>query len=356
MNDLKDFITSVSGDSHLAVEENLGSGFVRLRTAEAERRQAKHDIRCVEDLVVEMLRNARDAHARTIYVSIFRDGEKKFITFLDDGDGVPESLQEAIFEPRVTSKLDSMVMDKWGVHGRGMALYSIKTNTEDAYVASSMVNGGSSFSVVVDLEKLSEKSDQSTYPQLIRDENGSLYIGNGPHNVIRTIIEFALEHKDSLTVYLGSPTEVLATLVHNGQKILTDEQILFCDDINSLPVCLRSSAASDASELQQVSESIALPISERTAHRILAGQIDILVPPLNKISPHRAKKNDVGIDIYKDNRGLKISKDDLDFFSRKLEDSFDSIAQRYYLQLSDAPKIRVGKDSITVKFPIEKDL
>ena len=43
-SDLADFISSVSGDDQLAVEENLGDGFVRLRTAEAERRQAKHDI------------------------------------------------------------------------------------------------------------------------------------------------------------------------------------------------------------------------------------------------------------------------------------------------------------------------
>ena len=62
------------------------------------------------------------------------------------------------------------------------------------------------------------------------------------------------------------------------------------------------------------------------------------------------------MDIYKDNRGLKISKEDLDLFARKLEDSFDSIASRYYIQLSDAPKIRVGKDSITVKFSVEKEL
>ena len=356
MSDLKNFIASVSGDDHLSVEENLGNGFVRLRTAEAQRRQAKHDIRCVEDLIVEMLRNARDAHARNIYVSILRDGDMKFITFVDDGDGIPTNLHEAIFEPRVTSKLETMVMDKWGVHGRGMALYSIKMNSEDAHVASSFVQGGSSFSVKVDLNKLPEKKDQSTYPNLIREEDGTLTVGNGPHNVIRTVVEFALEHKDTVTVYLGSPTEILATLIKNGRKALTDNQLLFCDDIDSLPVCVRCAAASDASELQKVSKSLALPISERTAHRILAGQIDSLTPPLKKISPHNSKHKSNIVDIYKDNRGLKISKEDLDLFARKLEDSFDSIASRYYIQLSDAPKIRVGKDSITVKFSVEKEL
>ena len=61
--DLISFIATMSGEGSLRVEENLGDGFVRLRVAEAERRQAKHDIRHVEDIVVEMLRTARDAGA-----------------------------------------------------------------------------------------------------------------------------------------------------------------------------------------------------------------------------------------------------------------------------------------------------
>ena len=50
---------------------------------------------------------------------------------IDDGDGHPRrAMHERVFEPRVTSKLDTMHMDKWGVHGRGMALYSIAVNAE----------------------------------------------------------------------------------------------------------------------------------------------------------------------------------------------------------------------------------
>ena len=53
----------------LRVEDDLGDGFVRLRSAEAERRQAAHDIRSTEDIVIEALRNARDAQARTILMA-----------------------------------------------------------------------------------------------------------------------------------------------------------------------------------------------------------------------------------------------------------------------------------------------
>ena len=60
------FLDSTPAGTRLRVEDDLGDGFVRLRVSEAERRQAKQDIRCVEDAVIEMLRNARDAHARTI--------------------------------------------------------------------------------------------------------------------------------------------------------------------------------------------------------------------------------------------------------------------------------------------------
>ena len=132
---LTSFIEEVCGDSHLRVEDDLGDGFVRLRIAEAERRQARHDIRSTEDIVIEMLRNARDAGARSIFVSLSREGSARRICMIDDGAGIPESMQDAIFEPRVTSKLDTVHMDKWGVHGRGMALFSIAENAEIARVA-----------------------------------------------------------------------------------------------------------------------------------------------------------------------------------------------------------------------------
>ncbi len=68
-SELISFIASMTGESNLRVEENLGEGYVRLRVSEAERRQAKHDIQHVEDIVIEALRNARDAGARSIYLA-----------------------------------------------------------------------------------------------------------------------------------------------------------------------------------------------------------------------------------------------------------------------------------------------
>ena len=356
-SELIDFVSSVEGDAHLAIEENLGDGFVRLRTAEAERRQAKHDIRCVEDIVIEMLRNARDAHARHVFLASWREDKLRHLTFVDDGDGVPSALQETIFEPRVTSKLETMVMDRWGVHGRGMALYSIRANTLDARLVAGREGEGSSFAVEADTDALSERSDQSSYPKLCRDaDSGALSVESGPHNIVRTCVEFALEERERVSVYLGTPADTIAALIAQGRHALDDEQLLFCDDVSDLPVCLRAAAATDAAELVSVAEQLALPISERTAHRVLSGRIAPAVCPLAKLVPGARTRESKAPNIYKDRRGLKVGKEDLERFRRSLENSFDGLAQRYFIQLADSPKVHVGKDAITVRFPIEKEL
>lgn len=356
-DDLKEFIESFSGDRLLAVEEVLGDGYVRLKTAEAERRQAKHDVRCVEDLVIEMLRNARDAHASNIYLATSRDGFLKTVNIIDDGDGVPEDMHERIFEPRVTSKLETMVMDTWGVHGRGMALYSIRSNTASAYVATSVRGEGTAFVVRVDLEQLPEKTDQSSMPILAKNEKGELEVSTGPHNVLRTVIEFALELRGSVNVYVGTPAEIVATLIETGKDELAASDLLFCEDLESIPLLLRPAAAVDAVDLTSVCDELGIEISDRTAHRILSGEIHPVKPLLDtllsKASPHQ---RDNAPDIFADNRGLRLSNEDERSFVRSLEKAFEELSQKYYIELADEPTIRVGKDTITVKFPFEKEL
>ena len=101
---LEQFIHSVSGDQYFRVEDDLGNGFVRLRAAEAQRRQALQDIRSFEDVILELLRNSRDAHARAIFLATWTEGSKRFATILDNGDGIPLSMHQTVFEPFVTSK------------------------------------------------------------------------------------------------------------------------------------------------------------------------------------------------------------------------------------------------------------
>lgn len=355
-NDLISFIASMSGEGNLRVEENLGEGFVRLRVSEAERRQAKHDIQHVEDIVVEMLRNARDAGAHNIYLATMKEEGVRTLLFLDDGSGVPEHMRERIFDARVTSKLESMRMDKWGVHGRGMALFSIRQNTRSAEVVCSGVNLGTSFKIVADTDELSERTDQSTWPQAAKDEEGVLSCVRGPHNIARTVCEFACEELHGCDVYLGTPTEIASTLFAHASSRLDASRLLFLDSETELPVVSRLGYASDAVDFIRIASSLGLDLSERTAHRILAGAI----PPLKSVASRLLREKEprahvAAVDLQKDRRGLKIARDDLASFSRALERDFNELASQYYLSLSCDPKIRVTRDRITVSFEIGKD-
>lgn len=356
-NDLISFIASMSGEGNLRVEENLGEGFVRLRVSEAERRQAKHDIQHVEDIVVEMLRNARDACARNIYVATSKEEGVRTLLFIDDGDGVPEDMRERIFDARVTSKLESMKMDRWGVHGRGMALFSIRQNVESAYVVASGAGLGSSFRVSVDTACLAERADQSSWPSVDKSDDGSLVCTKGPHNIVRAICEFACEERHGCDVYIGSPTEIAATLYERAARTLDAAQLLFMDSEVNLPVVSRLGFASDAGEFIRIANSIGLDLSERTAHRIIAGSIK----PLRSVASRLLRERDsrpqspAQIDLSRDRRGLKISKSDLESFSRSLEKDFTDLASAYYIHLSSEPKIRVASDRITVTFELGKE-
>ena len=334
-NELISFIASMSGEGNLRVEENLGEGYVRLRVSEAERRQAKHDIQHVEDIVIEMLRNARDAGADKVYLA----------TTKEDGDA------------RVTSKLESMKMDRWGVHGRGMALFSIKQNTDEARVVASDVDLGSVFKVSVATDRLGERADQSSWPQAVKDEDGHYVCARGPHNIIRAACEFALEELRACDVYLGSPSEIAATLHSQASSRLDASRLLFIDDEAELPVVDRLGLASDAEDFIRICSGLGLEMSERTAHRILAGQIK----PVRGVTARLLRERDSSshasapVDLAKDRRGLRIAKDDMAQFSRAVERDFNDLASRYYLNLCGDPKIRVSRDRITVTFDLAKE-
>ena len=348
------FVASMGGERALRVEENLGEGYVRLRVAEAERRQAKHDVRCIEDVVIEMLRNARDAGARHIYVATTREGDTRSLVMLDDGAGIPEDMQERIFEARVTSKLESVHMDRWGIHGRGMALYSVRENALSAKVVSSAPGLGSSIKVVTDAGSLAERKDQSTWPSVGVDEDGIQTCTRGPHNIIRTCCEFALEERGTCEVYLGSPAEIAATARMRATSSVDGADLLFMDSLSGLPVLERLKAAADASELLDVCLSLGLEMSERTAHRIVAGQIK----PLRSVLARLTHKGDPTarreVDLARDRRGLKLSKDDAEEFSRIMERGFSFVAKRYYLSLAADPKVKVTPKRITVTFDLDE--
>jgi hypothetical protein len=178
----------------------------------------------------------------------------------------------------------------------------------------------------------------------------------GPHNVVRRVVEFALEHP-GLDVYLGTPTEILATMVEVAKQELDSSELLFCDDLSRLPVWQRPAAAADAAELTDLAHTLGLSVSERTAHRLLATEIaplrTVLATATGSLKPSAVGAGNP--DIYRDRRGLKIHHTDLSAFSTELEAAFDALAERYYLHLKCAPRITVGRDDIRVRFDVEKE-
>ncbi|NTW27845.1 MAG: ATP-binding protein [Coriobacteriia bacterium] len=354
-DDLLGFVTAVSGETYLKIEENLGDGYVRLRISEAERRQAKHDIRCVEDIVIELLRNSRDAHARRLFLATSREGETRTISIIDDGVGIPDAMLDRVFEPRVTSKLETMVMDQWGVHGRGMALFSIRSNAVQAHVVSSGLHKGTALSVITESKQLPERADQSTWPSIECDDAGVPHVARGPHNIVRRAVEFALEHP-GIELFIGTPAEILATISATARREIDSSELLFCDDESKLPVWQRPAMASDAAELVRIAVGLGLSISERTAHRVLAGEVAPLRPVLSaatRTGMHAAPA--ATPDIYRDRRGLRIHPADLAEFQNKLEEAFDLLAERYYVHLRSAPRITLNGDDLRVRFELEKD-
>jgi hypothetical protein len=222
--DYNKFFTDLKISEQLKVEEDLGSGYVKLKISESERRQALQDIKCVEDIVVELLRNSRDAGSKNIFIATKKTEQKKRLIYcIDDGRGIPQKFHNLIFQSRVTSKLEDGARDSYGFHGRGMALFSIKLNVEDIRIIYSDLKKGTCMLVEVDLEKIPEKKDQSALPNIIK-KNETYELSGGVNNIIRVVIEFALHNKD-INFYYGSPSQITATLIDRYNRSPDNEAI-----------------------------------------------------------------------------------------------------------------------------------
>lgn len=343
--DVVDFVSKLTGNARLRIEENLPHGFVRLKVAEAERRQAQQDIRSVEDIVTEMVRNSRDAGARHILVAFQKEqGMYRKIVVLDDGCGIPTDMHTLVFEPRVTSKSEDFGEDRYGVHGRGMALFSIRSRAMKVDIVASRPGQGSSISVAADTRNVPERSDQATLPR-IEENDGSQSVGAGPHNVARVLVEMSIDHPE-VDFYIGSFAEVLATARKLSRELST--------------VSLWSGLAKidDARPLAEFSQTeLGLPISERNAYRVLNDEI----APLNTIYRHARMAAGAGPKSRKQqtsplHRGVRsrpirrIAREDLLEMGSGCSEVVEGVVGRYYLTTSGAPRVRRGRGKIIISF------
>lgn len=352
---LADFVGSVCGESRLRVEKDFGGGFVRLKSSEAEKRQAAQDIRSTEDIVIELLRNARDASARHVFIALQRDEATRTLVVIDDGDGIPPAMHARIFEPRVTSKLDTAHMDKWGMHGRGMALYSVAENAERAFVKQSSEGVGTSLFVQTNLNSLGEKTDQSTFPRF--EVIDGVHAMRGPRNVLRTAAEFALEHRKDLDVYCGSFTEIAATMYAYGIASTSPSLRAFGRIDDDLPLVKKLAFSVDPASFALLAEELGLSISQRSARRIIDGEIEgipSLMERLQKESFPTPRPSSTPTRARADARGLKLAEPDVVELKDAVMTAYGDIAKRYYLCPDVDCAIRVSSDALHITIPVEK--
>lgn len=357
--ELLGFVSQLAGDQYLKVEEHLGDGFFRLNIAEAEKRQAKHDIRWVEDIVVELVRNSIDAGSTKIFISSQKSGDRnRELVVIDNGAGIPPALHQKVFESRVTSKLDNVTIDKYGIHGRGMALFSISSRAKVAYVVSSELKKGTVIKIKVDTSELPERKDQSTYPK-IGFRQGEPVLLRGPHNVIWFLSDFSFSYQ-KIDFYLGSPAEIASTVYHLGGS-LKQERSSLKEMRESADFCIWQylTAASNPREfIETARDFLGLDISERNAYRIIQREIEPLAPlkirlGLGDKSDRSEKKP--GLKSQKSGLARYFNQEDLNKLCRSTANSAAEIAKKYFMHLRDEPRIIKSGDRIKIIFTLEAD-
>jgi anti-sigma regulatory factor (Ser/Thr protein kinase) len=289
----------------------------------------------VEDVAVELVRNSRDAGASSIYVASQKEkGRWRHLTVLDEGPGIPAMVQARIFESRVTSKVDEVLRDYRGIHGRGMALFSIRRSVESVELFRSEEGRGSIFKALVDLERLPERKDQSTWPSISLDEGGPA--STGPHNILRSLVEFTFEARPPF-IFLGSNAEILATLFADARDLARRDM----EGTADRPLWYELYSLREGKELARyAAEALGVEVSERNAFRILEEDIKPLAS-LNQQSAVRGGGRTVteeeGTAEKKarhpdDKLARRFNRQDLDALTEEVVRAAETLGGRYFLK------------------------
>ena len=184
---------------------DLGSGFARLTGPEGARRSSSPIIH-VEDALLELLRNARDAAAAHVFVASTLAGRRlRTLTVIDDGRGIPDPYASLVFEAGVTTRHLTPVPDPTArtgsYHGAGLALYHVRQAAISAEVLSP--SSPTAVRATFDTRTLPERRLQSASRP-------------SKSNLPATVEAFARSEGwvNPPRVYYGSPARILAALLY----------------------------------------------------------------------------------------------------------------------------------------------
>jgi Histidine kinase-, DNA gyrase B-, and HSP90-like ATPase len=220
---------------------DLGAGFARLTGVEGARRGPSR-ITHVEDALLELARNARDAGAANIYVaSTLRARRYRTLTVIDDGRGIPEPYRDLILQPGVTTRHLNPVTDPGdsSTHGAGLSLYQIKDHSLQTRVLST--SSPTSIQATFDTTTIPERTLQSS----TRPSNSNL------RATLQSFTDATNAHSTRLHSYYGPPARILATLLRH--RIIQGQR--------------------DSAGLREVAFGLGLGVSVRSVQRILRGEV-----------------------------------------------------------------------------------
>ena len=188
---------------------------------------------------MELLRNALEAGAGRIFVAFsLRRRRYRTLTVIDDGPGVPADFGDLIFEPGVTSRhLEPSA-------NSGLSLHHIRQVATNIQLKSP--SNPTAITATFDTRELPERTLQSTSRP-------------SSSNIPATLQNFHASKPNPPRIHYGKPSQILATLIHNHI------------------IQTRGSEGSKVDLEAGVSRALGLglTVSERTARRVLLGQVGI---------------------------------------------------------------------------------